>query len=236
MHAPIAVSVHAGDRLSEAGVAAELATWPEVRIVASAEEAIVALVVADEVGEEALRMIRAASRAGGCRIVLVVTRIDDRGLLVAVEELKKRQDADKKIISLEYNLRPQLYLQSVNENVGDALHTLHAYHHIPRYSVYRAGKYFSRLTEATEKALDSTKPVPHFTELKEIGRQAMAIKSKTRLVRGRKVQGDPRFMENSDFFKNFDVSKSGIDDLRRKIIDFGASVPALFHARNALIG
>jgi hypothetical protein len=47
MHEPIAVSVHAGDRISEAGVAAELSAWPEVRVVASAEEAMVALVVAD---------------------------------------------------------------------------------------------------------------------------------------------------------------------------------------------
>jgi DNA-binding NarL/FixJ family response regulator len=85
MHQPIAVSVHAGDRISESGVAAELSGWPEVRIVGSAEEATVALVVADDAGEEALRMIRAAGRAGGCRVVLVATRIDDRGLLVALE-------------------------------------------------------------------------------------------------------------------------------------------------------
>jgi DNA-binding NarL/FixJ family response regulator len=98
MHEPIAVSVHAGDRISEAGVAAELSAWPEVRVVASAEEAMVALVVADEAGEEAIRMIRAAGRAGGCRVVLVATRIDDRGLLVAVEAgtcgLVRRSDAN----------------------------------------------------------------------------------------------------------------------------------------------
>ena len=67
------------------GWPSELAAWPEVRVVASAEEATVALVIADEADEHALRMIRAAGRAGGSRVVLVATRIDDRGLLVAVE-------------------------------------------------------------------------------------------------------------------------------------------------------
>jgi len=57
------------------------------------------------------------------------------------KKLKVYQRKDKNITSLEYALRPQLFLRSVNENVGDSLHSLHAYHDIPRYSVYRAGKY-----------------------------------------------------------------------------------------------
>jgi len=82
---PIPVRVHASDRLSEAGVAAELQQWPEVRVVSGGDEADVALVVADDVDEDALRMIRAAQRGDGGRVVLVATRIDDRGLLEAVE-------------------------------------------------------------------------------------------------------------------------------------------------------
>jgi DNA-binding NarL/FixJ family response regulator len=85
MTSPIRVRVHADDRLSEAGVTAELGQWPEVRVVADADEADVAVVVADDVDDGALRMLRAAQRGDGDRAVLVATRIDDRGLLEAVE-------------------------------------------------------------------------------------------------------------------------------------------------------
>lgn len=85
MTSPIRVRVHASDRLSEAGVTAELGQWPEVRVVAAEEEADVAVVVADDVNDGALRMLRAAQRGNGDRAVLVATRIDDRGLLDAVE-------------------------------------------------------------------------------------------------------------------------------------------------------
>jgi DNA-binding NarL/FixJ family response regulator len=85
MTAPIRVHIHASDRLSEAGVTAELKQWPEVRVVADADDADVAVVVADDIDGDALRMIRAAQRGDGDRAVLVATRIDDRGLLEAVE-------------------------------------------------------------------------------------------------------------------------------------------------------
>jgi len=85
MTAPIRVRVHASDRLSEAGVTAELKQWPEVSVVADADEADVAIVVADDVDRDAVRMLRAAQRGDGDRAVLVATRIDDRGLLEAVE-------------------------------------------------------------------------------------------------------------------------------------------------------
>jgi len=85
MTAPIRVRVHASDRLSEAGVTAELKQWPEVSLVTDDDEADVAIVVADDVDREAVRMLRAAQRGDGDRAVLVATRIDDRGLLEAVE-------------------------------------------------------------------------------------------------------------------------------------------------------
>src|SRR4029079_6939030 len=56
MTAPIRVRVHASARLSEAGVTAELKQWPEVSVVADADEADVAIVVADDVDRDAVRM------------------------------------------------------------------------------------------------------------------------------------------------------------------------------------
>jgi DNA-binding NarL/FixJ family response regulator len=85
MTASTRVRVHASDRLSEVGVTAELKQWPEVSVVSEADEADVAIVVADDVDRDAVRMIRAAQRGDGDRVVLVATRIDDRGLLEAVE-------------------------------------------------------------------------------------------------------------------------------------------------------
>ena len=85
MTSPIRVRVHTSDRLSEAGVTAELKRWPEVRIVGDVDEADVAVVIADDIDEDAVRMLRAAQRGDGDRAVLVAARIDDRGLLDAVE-------------------------------------------------------------------------------------------------------------------------------------------------------
>ena len=85
MTSPIRVRVHTSDRLSEAGVTAELKQWPEVRIVGDVDEADVAVVIADDIDEDAVRMLRAAQRGDGDRAVLVAARIDDRGLLDAVE-------------------------------------------------------------------------------------------------------------------------------------------------------
>jgi hypothetical protein len=113
------------------------------------------------------------------------------------------------------------------------LHSLHAYHDIPRYSVYRAGKYLARLAEATEKAVEDVSAVPHFVELKEIGRQAMAIKATKVMVHEQELEGDPKVVEDSKFFKSLDVSHTGIEQLHKKIVAFGARVPALFHSGRA---
>ena len=98
MAGPIRIRVHASDRLSEVGVTAELKEWPDVRVVGDADDADVAVVVADDIDENAVRMLRAAQRADGDRAGLVATRIDDRGLLEAVEAgacgLVRRSDAN----------------------------------------------------------------------------------------------------------------------------------------------
>ena len=85
MSKPLPLLVHARDPVSQAGVGAELRDWPEVRVVAAADAAEVAIVVADEVDEETIRMLKAVQRQGCTRVVLVTTRIDDHGLVAAVE-------------------------------------------------------------------------------------------------------------------------------------------------------
>lgn len=93
------VAVHALDPLSYAGVASQLRGRPEITVSedGQAGAAAVALVVVDEVDDEAVRMVRAV-RDGGCaKVVVIATRLDDRGLFSAVEAgacaLLRRSDA-----------------------------------------------------------------------------------------------------------------------------------------------
>ena len=83
----ICVTVVAPDPLSRVGLAATLRGQPGMAVVDTPDpdETAVAIVVADEVDESVLREIRAARAAGHERVVLLVTRVDDTGLMSAVE-------------------------------------------------------------------------------------------------------------------------------------------------------
>ena len=83
----ICVTALTPDPLSRAGLAATLRGQPGIMVgdAPDQEEPSVAIVVADEVDEAALRQIRAARAAGHERVVLLVTRVDDTGLMSAVE-------------------------------------------------------------------------------------------------------------------------------------------------------
>ncbi len=95
----IRVCVHAGDPVSAAGIAGELRTRPEVLVTDedALDRAQVAVVVVDELDSVAVRSVRAIQREG-CRVVMVVTRLDDAGLLAAVEAgahgILRRSEAD----------------------------------------------------------------------------------------------------------------------------------------------
>ena len=83
----IAVYAFAEDPLSQAGIATLLRPRPEVVVVdnGAIDRAEVAVVAVDEVTTETARIIRGLQRDGCPRIVLVVTRLDDAGLLAGVE-------------------------------------------------------------------------------------------------------------------------------------------------------
>jgi len=81
----VAVFVHAADPISQAGIASQLRGRPELWVVDDVDIAAVAVIVADDVDDDALRTIRAVQRNGCPRVVLVVTRLDDTGLLAAAE-------------------------------------------------------------------------------------------------------------------------------------------------------
>src|SRR4051794_3131636 len=81
------VFVFGADPLSQAGMATYLGGQPEVELVSQAglDLADVALVVADEVDEQTLKVVGAMQRDGVPRIVLLVTDIDADGVGAAVQ-------------------------------------------------------------------------------------------------------------------------------------------------------
>jgi DNA-binding NarL/FixJ family response regulator len=85
----IAVLVHATDPISQAGVVSQLRASPEIQVINESDPQPdthdVSLVVVDDVDESALRKIRACSRNGSSRTVLVASRVDDASLVKAVE-------------------------------------------------------------------------------------------------------------------------------------------------------
>lgn len=83
----VAVHVTAADPVSQAGIDGQLRYRPEVKLLPDAQQhdAEVTIVVADDIDETTLRMIREPQRNGCARVVLVATRLDDAGLLAAVE-------------------------------------------------------------------------------------------------------------------------------------------------------
>ncbi|MCX5195913.1 response regulator transcription factor [Streptomyces sp. NBC_00249] len=83
----IAVRVQAGDPISRLGVAAQLRTRPELRLVEAAEtdDADAVLVVADSLDQEVVAQLRDLQRTLSSALVLVVSVLDDAAMTTAVE-------------------------------------------------------------------------------------------------------------------------------------------------------
>jgi len=87
----IPVAVVATDPISRAGITMQLRGNQGVELVDDAQlnaqviALVIALAIADEVDEETGRVLRALKRRGASRLLLVVTRIDEAGVMAAVE-------------------------------------------------------------------------------------------------------------------------------------------------------
>lgn len=157
------------------------------------------------------------------------------------EKTGKKSDevlAYKNLTEVKYKLRKELFLQSANENVGDALHSLHTYIQLPFYAVYRAGKYLSRLVEATNKLIDDKKlveSIPNYTAVSEVGENAMAIKTDKVKVTDpvtkevKELEGDPEYVKKNEYFEK--KKESDAHHLEDQVASFGAAIPAKFEAK-----
>lgn len=82
----IPVFIDACDPISRTGITAQLQGRPEVKVIDRDQGLTsIALVVVEEIDEDALRVVRAVERNGHPRVVLVVGRVDDGDVLSAVE-------------------------------------------------------------------------------------------------------------------------------------------------------
>ena len=87
MSTSVSTYIYASDPISLAGVTSQLRARPEIRLVdpGDVDNADVAVVVANALDEETLRVLRALRRGGEPRTVLVADVIDDRALVAAAE-------------------------------------------------------------------------------------------------------------------------------------------------------
>jgi DNA-binding NarL/FixJ family response regulator len=125
----VATFVHARDPISQAGVASQLKMRPEIRVVDTAAEAAIAVMIADTVDEDTTRDLRAMRKDGKPRLMLVATAVDDAALVAAAEAgvagLLRRCDASAdalvrtivKVASGEGEVPPDL-LGRLLEQVG----------------------------------------------------------------------------------------------------------------------
>jgi DNA-binding NarL/FixJ family response regulator len=94
--------VHARDPISQAGVVAQLRMRPEIRVVDTAAEADVAVMIADTADESTTRDLRAMRKDGRPRLMLVATSVDDAALVAAAEAgvagLLRRCDASAEML------------------------------------------------------------------------------------------------------------------------------------------
>jgi DNA-binding NarL/FixJ family response regulator len=81
----VATYVFGGDAISLAGLCSQLRAMPQLRVVDSVEQGAIAVLLADEIDGEASRAIRRVLRAGCSQVAVIVTSLDDGGVLRAVE-------------------------------------------------------------------------------------------------------------------------------------------------------
>ncbi|HYI55714.1 MAG TPA: response regulator transcription factor [Microlunatus sp.] len=97
MSTAVATYVHARDPISQAGVVAQLRMQPEIKIVDTAPQSAVAVMITDVVDEFTTRELRSLHKDGHPRLMLVATTIDDAALVAAAEAgvagLLRRGDA-----------------------------------------------------------------------------------------------------------------------------------------------
>lgn len=103
----IPVFLYSSDPVLHAGIVTQLRGRPEVEVVGETDvdSARVAVVVCDDVDEDAVRVVRALNRNGSLRVVLIAASLDDIGVLNGVEAgasgfLRRADAVPEKLVSV----------------------------------------------------------------------------------------------------------------------------------------
>jgi hypothetical protein len=149
----------------------------------------------------------------------------NQGAKKKLAELKKegkKNLAGEDITSVKYQLSKEMYLQSMNENVGDTLHSLNHFEHDPQYAVYRAGKYIDRLCSSVEELIgkDEALKISVFKALDLIGKNSVKEKS------GAAGQDPMATHDESSFF--FKYSKSQLPTVKSMAMALGSKATNIF--------
>jgi DNA-binding NarL/FixJ family response regulator len=95
----IAVYVYANDPVSEAGMTQLVRARPDMRVVddSQIDQAAVAVIVVDEIDDDAVRVVRGIARDGCPRVLVVATHLEDASVVRAAEAgtagLMRRREA-----------------------------------------------------------------------------------------------------------------------------------------------
>jgi len=149
----------------------------------------------------------------------------NQGAKKKLAELKKegkKNLAGQDITSVKYQLSKEMYLQSMNENVGDTLHSLNHFEHDPQYAVYRAGKYIDRLCSSVEELIgkDEALKISVFKSLDQIGKNSVKEKS------GAAGQDPMATHDESSFF--FKYSKSQLPTVKSMAMALGSQATNIY--------
>jgi DNA-binding NarL/FixJ family response regulator len=104
MSGAICAYVQGRDPISQAGVIAQLRMRPEIRVVEESQRsnAVVGVVVTDQIDDETVRTLHALRRDGPTRLVLIASEVDDAALVAAAEAgvggLIRRCDASAEML------------------------------------------------------------------------------------------------------------------------------------------
>jgi hypothetical protein len=136
---------------------------------------------------------------------------------------KLKKSAGNEIDKVEYELTKEMYLQSLNENVGDTLHSLHDNESDPQYAVYRAGKYIDRMCDAALQLVgeDTATGLPAYVDLCKIGDQSVKEK-------GDKAGKDPKAVQADDSYFSTFTTPQHLADVKAQTMQFGAKATVAY--------
>jgi len=131
------------------------------------------------------------------------------------------------IKSLKYDLTKEMFLQSLNENVGDTLHALKHDEADPPYAAYRAGKYINRLCDAATELIgeEAAENISGYEALSKLGAQSVKEKAGA-------AGKDPQAV-HSDDSAFCSTILSDLADLKAATIKLGATAAAIYKKEKA---